>query len=325
MSSERVARFADLMMRHRKAILFLTICLCLAGVYSATQMPSAVFPRTDFPRVVVLVDNGVMPSDEMMATVTRPIEEAVKGIPGVVNIRSSTGRGSAEVNVFFDWQTDMIRAELYVLGRIAQVKNSLPATATADVHRMTFSEFPIIGISLTSPTRNITDLWEKARYDIKPRFLRIPGVARVDIVGGRVPEYHVIVDPLKLEGEHLTLDEVSQALATTNVVAPAGMHEEDYQFYLTTVDGRVSTAQADRKRYRPLGQRLAGPHRRRRHGQTRQCPSVQHRHGGRPRRGAAECPQSAGRQYTGDCQCLADGTGETPHAVTAGHAPGLLL
>ena len=241
MSSSRVSSFADLMMRHRKAILFLTISLCLAGAYAVTKMPSAVFPQTDFPRVVVLVDNGVMPSDEMMATVTRPIEEAVKGIPGVKTIRSATGRGSAEVNVFFDWQTDMVRAELYVLSRIAQVKSSLPATSTTDVHRMTFSEFPIIGISLTSPTRNITDLWESARYDIKPRFLRIPGVARVDIVGGREPEYHVVVDPIKLEGYHVTLDQVTEALATTNMVAPAGMHEEDYQLYLTLVDGRAKT------------------------------------------------------------------------------------
>jgi CzcA family heavy metal efflux pump len=243
MNSSRVSGFADLMMRHRKAILFLTICLCLGGIYAATRMPSAVFPQTDFPRVVVLVDNGVMPSDEMMATVTRPIEEAVKGIPGVVNIRSATGRGSAEVNVFFDWRTDMVRAELYVLGRIAQVKSSLPATATTDVHRMTFSEFPIIGISLTSPTRNISDLWETARYNIKPRFLRIAGVARVNIVGGREPEYHVLVDPLKLEGYRLTLDQLTEALAATNLFVPVGMHEEDYQLYLGLVDGRTGTPQ----------------------------------------------------------------------------------
>ncbi len=242
MSSSRVSGFGDLVVHHRKAILFLTVSLCLAGIYSVTRMPSSVFPATDFPRVAILVDNGVMPSDEMMATVTRPIEEAMKDIPGEVNIRSATGRGSAQVDVFFGWQTDMARAELHVLSRISQVKGSLPATARANVHRMTFSEFPIIGISLTSPSRNITDLWETARYDIKPRFLRIPGVARVDIVGGREPEYHVLVDPLKLEAYRLTLDQVTEALEKTNLFTPAGLHEEDYQLYLTLVDGRVHTA-----------------------------------------------------------------------------------
>ena len=87
--------------RHSKAVLFLTACVCLLGGLSAVTMPASIFPRVDFPRVVILIDNGVMPGDEMMAAVTRPIEEAMKDIPGVVSVRSATGRGSAEVNVFF--------------------------------------------------------------------------------------------------------------------------------------------------------------------------------------------------------------------------------
>src|SRR5580658_1944359 len=88
------------------AVLFLSLALCAAGVYSATILPSSVFPQTNFPRVVILVDNGVVPADEMMATVTRPIEEAMKDIPGALTVRSATGRGSAEISVFFDWHTD---------------------------------------------------------------------------------------------------------------------------------------------------------------------------------------------------------------------------
>jgi len=202
-------------LQHRKAILFLVAAVCLAGAYSAYIMPASVFPQTDFPRVVILIDNGVMPADEMMATITRPVEEAMKNIPGTATIRSTTGRGSAAVNVFFDWSTDMVQAELYVLGRLAQIRSTLPPTAEFAVHRLTFSAFPIIGISLTSKTRNITELWETARYDLNPRFLRIKGVARVNLVGGRVPECHVVVDPLKLESYHVTLDHVSRALAET--------------------------------------------------------------------------------------------------------------
>lgn len=225
--------------RYSRAILFVAIVLCLIGGYAAYRMPASVFPQTDFPRVVILVDNGVMPGDEMMATITRPIEEAMKDIPGAVDIRSATGRGSAEINVFFTWRTDMVQAELYVLSRIAQIQSVLPATAETRVHRLTFNAFPIIGISLTSPGRSITDLWEIATYDIKPRLLRIEGIARVDLVGGRVPEYHVIVDPAKLEAYHLTLDQVAEALSVTNTYSPAGMHEEKHQLYLTVVDGRV--------------------------------------------------------------------------------------
>jgi len=188
---------------------------------------------------VVLIDNGVMPADEMMASITRVIEEAVKDIPGVVQVRSATGRGSAEVNVFFDWQTDMIQSELYLLSRISELKSQLPASATSTVWRLTFNAFPIIGLSLTSSERNMTELWELARYDLKPRFLRIEGVGRVDLVGGRVPEYHVVVDPLKLAAAQLTLSDVTATLEQQNLVAPAGFHTENYTLYLTLIDGRV--------------------------------------------------------------------------------------
>jgi CzcA family heavy metal efflux pump len=128
---------------------------------------------------------------------------------------------------------------LYVLGRLAEIRGDLPATASTEVSRVTFSAFPIIGISLTSSNRGIMDLWETANYKLKPLFLQIPGVGRVEIVGGHVPEYHVIVDPVKLQGAGLGLQDVDDALTKNNLVAPAGMIEENYHLYLTTVDGRV--------------------------------------------------------------------------------------
>jgi CzcA family heavy metal efflux pump len=234
--SHRLGRFA---IRHRLAIVFVSAALCLAGIYAALNMTSSVFPKTDFPRVVILVDNGVMPADEMMATITRPIEEAMKDIPGSVSIRSTTGRGSAEISVFFNWRTDMIQSELYVDSRLGQIRAVLPPTATTAVWRLTFAAFPIIGVSLTSPLRGPTELWETARYDLKPRFLRIPGVARVDLVGGRTPEYHVVVDPMKLQAAGLGLKQVTDSLAANNLITPAGMHEESHTLYLVVVDGRV--------------------------------------------------------------------------------------
>ncbi len=234
---------AQIILRFGKPILFLIVALCVAGGYAGLTMPSSVFPQTDFPRVVILIDNGVMPADEMMATVTRPVEEAMKDIPGTINIRSTTGRGSAAINVFFDWSTDMIQSEQYVLGRLSQIRTSLPPSSTVEVHRLTFSAFPILGISLTSQTRKATDLWEAARYDIYPRFLRIKGVARIKLVGGRVPEYHVVVDPALLDANQLTFLQVTQALTDTNQFTPVGMHEENYQLYLTTVDNRLHDQQ----------------------------------------------------------------------------------
>ncbi len=228
--------------RHALTIAFVAVALCLAGVYSALNLPSSVFPQTNFPRVVILVDNGVMPAEEMMATITRPIEESMKDIPGVATVRSATGRGSAEVNVFFNWKVDMIQSELYVLGRLSQIRSSLPATAEAEVYRVTFSNFPIIGISLTSKLRSATELWEVARYNLKLRFLRIPDVARVDLVGGRRPEFHIILDLLKLEAARLTTAEVTEALTKNNLIASTGFHDENHKLYLAVVDGRLRSS-----------------------------------------------------------------------------------
>lgn len=235
-TSSRLGRFAT---RHAISITFIAVTLCLAGIFSALHTPSSVFPQTDFPRVVILVDNGIMPADEMMATLTRPIEEAMKDVPGVTSVRSATARGSAQINIFFNWNVDMPQSELYVLGRLSQIRSDLPATASTEVERLTFSAFPIIGISLTSSNRDLMSLWETANYELKPLFLQIPGVAKVELTGGQVPEFHVIVDPLKLQAAHLALADVSDALAKNNLVAPAGMIEENYHLYLTTVDGRV--------------------------------------------------------------------------------------
>src|SRR5665213_1193837 len=131
---DAIARFA---IRNTASILFLVFAVCLGGAYAAMHMPSAVFPQVNFPRVVILVNNGVMPADEMTASITRPIEESMKDIPGCRTIRSSTGRGSAEIDVFFTWNVDMQRSELYVLSRIAHLQSALPPTATTAVNRMT--------------------------------------------------------------------------------------------------------------------------------------------------------------------------------------------
>jgi CzcA family heavy metal efflux pump len=225
--------------RHRLAIAFVSVAMCLGGIYAALNLPSSVFPQTNFPRVVIMVDNGVMPADEMMATVTRPIEETMKDIPGAIRIRSTTGRGSAEISVFFTWKVDMVEAELHVEARLSQIRSMLPATVSTTTRRLTFSAFPILGVSLTSPRRSNMDLWDMARYEIKPRFLRIPGVARVDLVGGRTPEYHVIVDPLRLQAANLTLVQITDALSKNNLVTPTGMHEENHTLYLAVVDNRL--------------------------------------------------------------------------------------
>src|SRR5438309_6481673 len=86
-----------------RTIFFGVLALTVVGIYAFFKTPISVFPETDFPRVVIGVDNGVMPVEQMQVTITKAIEDAVNSVPGLVTIRSTTSRGSADVSLFFDW------------------------------------------------------------------------------------------------------------------------------------------------------------------------------------------------------------------------------
>src|SRR3984893_15724971 len=128
--------------RHSKSIIFLIIVLSVVGVYEALSIPIAVFPQTSFPRIIIGVDNGVMPINQMEVTITRPLEEAVNSVPGLQDVRSITSRGSAEVDLFFDWSVDMVQTLQLVNSAVARMQSTLPPTAQIQTHRLDFASFP---------------------------------------------------------------------------------------------------------------------------------------------------------------------------------------
>jgi CzcA family heavy metal efflux pump len=222
-------------------ILFLIISLTLVGGYFAFTIPVSVFPSTDFPRIVIGVDNGVMPIDQMLVTITRPLEEAVNSVPGFTRVRSITSRGSAEVDLFFDWGSDMILTLQRVDAVVARIQSSLPPTAKLETHRLTFAVFPIIGYSLTSDTVPQNRLWEIATYDLKPRINRLDGVATVIIQGGRVPEFQVAPEPARLLAAGVTVQDILDAIRRTNLIDSPGLIEHEHQLVLSLVSGQVRT------------------------------------------------------------------------------------
>ena len=222
-------------------ILFLTISLALVGAYLALSIPIAVFPNTDFPRIVIGVDNGVMPIDQMLVTITRPIEESVNSVPGLQNVQSITSRGSAEVDLFFDWNSDMILTLQRVDAVVARLQPELPASAKIQTHRMTFATFPILGYSLTSENVPQSKLWEIATYDLKPRVNRLDGVASVLVQGGRVPEFQVSPDPARLLAAGVTVTDILEAIRRTNLIDSPGLLEHDHQLVLGLISGQVRT------------------------------------------------------------------------------------
>jgi len=227
--------------RLSRPILFLTVSLALVGAYLAFTIPVSVFPNTDFPRIVIGVDNGVMPIDQMLVTITRPIEEAVNSVPGLQKVTSITSRGSAEVDLFFDWKSDMILTLQRVDAVVARLQPELPTTAKVETHRLTFAVFPIIGYSLTSDSMPPNKLWEVATYDLKPRINRLDGVASVIVQGGRIPEFQVTPDPARLLTAGVTVPDILDAIRRTNLIDSPGLIEHGHQLVLGLVSGQVRT------------------------------------------------------------------------------------
>ncbi len=229
--------------RHSKPIIFLILTCVGVGIYLAFSIPIAVFPSTDFPRIIVGVDNGVAPIDQMLVTVTRPIEEAVNTVPGLERIRSLTSRGTAEVNLFFNWDVDMFQTLNLVNAAVAEARSALPSTAKVTANRLTFAAFPIMGYSLTSKTIPQTKMWELATYDLRPRLNRLSGVSTVVVQGGQEPEFEIKADPAKLLQTTVTIPTLLDAIRRSNMIDSPGMMENTHQLVLALVGGQAKNVQ----------------------------------------------------------------------------------
>ncbi len=225
--------------RFLKPIIFIIVALAVFGVYLAFTIPIAVFPSTNFPRIVIGVDNGVMPIDQMQVVITRPIEEAVNSVPGLDHVVSITSRGSAEVDLFFSWSVDMFQTLQYVNAAVSRVQTTLPPTALINTNRLTFAAFPIMGYSMTSQNVPQTELWQLATYTVKPQINRLLGVSTIVVQGGQEPEFQIQPDPEKLIESQITVPNLLDAIAKSNLIDSPGLLEQNHQLVLGLVSGQV--------------------------------------------------------------------------------------
>ena len=233
-------RLAQIISKQSRAIMVIVALLCAAGLYAAWQLPVAIFPQTDFPRIVIIVDNGEAPASQTLVSVTRPIEEAMNGIPGIARIKSKTARGSSEISLYFDWGVDVIQVLQLVQARLSQLSSTLPPTATIrNVERLTFAVFPVVGYSLTSDKRDLASLRDIATYIIRPQLARLPGVAIVGVAGGKSREFHVTIDPDRLTAHNVSVQQVSDAIRASNIIISPGLIEENHQLELALVSGQA--------------------------------------------------------------------------------------
>jgi CzcA family heavy metal efflux pump len=227
--------------RQGKPIIFVILTLVALGIYLALTVPVSVFPETNFPRIVIGVDNGVAPIDQMLVTVTRPIEEAVNTVQGLDRVWSITSRGTVEIDLFFSWKVDMFQTLELVNAALARVQATLPPTAKVTANRLTFAAFPIIGYSLTSKTVPQTRIWEMATYEIKPRLNRTAGVSTIVVQGGQEPEFEIQPDPVKLLETSITIPNLLDAIGRSNLIDSPGLIENNHQLVLSLVSGQART------------------------------------------------------------------------------------
>ena len=225
-----------------RAILLIAFALAAAGLAMAASLPVGLFPQVAFPRVVVDLDAGSRPADQTALLVTRPVEEALRTVPGVLDVRSETSRGSAQISIDFGWGRDMNASTLLVDAAVAKTMPSLPPGATYDVRRMDPTVFPIISYALESNAASPVALQDLAQYQIKPLLSAIPGLARVAVQGGDTSEVQVLADPHRLAAYNLSMADLAAALNAGNSLQAVGRLQDQGKLFLVISDR--STIQA---------------------------------------------------------------------------------
>ena len=212
----------------------------LGGLFAYSKLQTSLFPEITFPKIKIIADAGQLPVDQMILTVTRPLELAIKKVPDQQTIRSSTSRGSCEISAFLDWKADIDISQQRIESRISEIRNTLPSDVQITVERMNPSILPVIGYTLESSKRSPIDLKYLANYTIKPFLSQVNGVSEIRVIGGKEKEFWVLLNIDKMSTLGITPDMVHNTLNETGFVRSNG-YLSDYRFmYLTVTDALIT-------------------------------------------------------------------------------------
>lgn len=224
----------DALDAQRRFIYLLVAVLSAAGLWAATRLPSSIYPELTFPRVTIVGQGSTLGARQVVFAITRPIEEAVSVVPGVIRVHSRSIRGASEISVTFAPHTDMVYALQLVQARVNEVREDLPPGLDIEVERLTPSLFPILSYNLEGG--DAATLYDFARYQIKPVVSRVPGVGRVEVQGTDVRQVEVVCDPARLAGQGISYDDVAMAIRQATAVDAVGRLAENYKQYLIVTD-----------------------------------------------------------------------------------------
>ncbi len=221
---------------YRTPVIFAMLVMLVGGFYAFTSINSSLFPEITFPKIKIIADNGDQPVNKMMISVTRPLEDAIKMIPDLNDIRSVTSRGSCEISAFLDWNANVYTSQQLIESRINEIRNDLPANVQINVERMNPSSLPVMGYSLESKSMSLMELKLLALYTIKPYLSQVQGVSAIKVQGGKTKEYWIEPNPAKLISFGITPKDISDALSSTGFIESNGYINSYRRLYLTLTD-----------------------------------------------------------------------------------------
>ncbi|SEF71870.1 heavy metal efflux pump, CzcA family [Halpernia humi] len=225
--------------RYKSPLLVMVLLFILGGVFSYTKIKSSLFPEITFPKIKIIAEAGEQPVDQMTVAVTRPLENAVKLVPDLQLLKSTTSRGSCEISAFMNWNSNIDLSQQQIEAKINEIKNQLPANTNITVEKMNPSILPVMGYTLNSTSLSPIALKQLALYTIKPFLSQVPGVSDIRIIGGEDKEFWAILDQGKMTRLGLNPKDIETALNETNFIKSNG-YSSDYNFlYLTLTNSQI--------------------------------------------------------------------------------------
>jgi CzcA family heavy metal efflux pump len=222
------------------AILPLTIA-AWGGAFALLHLPVGLFPGLDAPVVNVISHYPGAAAEDMELLITRAIEDRIRSIPGVRRVSSTSIEGVSQVTVEFDWGTPLADARRLVQAEMSSVQGDLPVGVKPRLENIGTTLQEVAGYVVYGGGSPI-DLRTVVRWNLASRLMGVDGVSRVEVLGGDEPALTVYLQPEALTRAHLTIGNVTAALAQHNQVAAAGFMDRGSREYLIRGDSRLQTA-----------------------------------------------------------------------------------
>ncbi|MET4139651.1 efflux RND transporter permease subunit [Pedobacter sp. UYP1] len=226
---------------HKNPLLVVLILILAGGLFSYQRLKTSLFPEITFPKIKIIADAELQPVDQMMITVTRPLENAVKQVPDLHVVRSTTSRGSCEISAYMNWNADIDLSQQRIESQIGKIRNSLPPGVNISVEKMNPSILPVSGYTLESHTESPIALKKLATYTIKPFLSQVDGVSEIRVIGGKDKEYWIQLDRQKMSALSISPDLLNTVLTQTNFIKSNGYLSDYNYLYLSITDATIKT------------------------------------------------------------------------------------